>query len=200
MKKLDLRSEYDKAFREILSRVQQALRGSQPAALPIRMYIAGGAALHLLTGQRVTEDIDAVFSKKVVFDTDLSVAYRDADGRARMMYLDRSYNDTLGLMHEDAYADAQEVDVPGIDRSVLEVRVLTPLDLAVTKLARFADVDREDIETLARRGLIDASSLRERAQEALGGYVGNLETIRTSLDIACRLVDNVKARKKSHTK
>jgi len=161
------------------------------------MYIAGGAALHVLTGERVTEDIDAVFSRKVVFDKEIAVAYRDPDGRARLMYLDRNYNDTLGLMHEDAYVDSEELDVPGIDRAVLEPRVLAPLDLAVAKLARFGDGDRDDIQTLAKRGLIDSASLRKRAQEALGGHVGNLKSIRTSLDIACRLVDSLRTKRKS---
>lgn len=190
MKKPNLQSEYGKAFKEILSRVQQALKGSQSSVLPIRMYIAGGAAVHLLTGERVTEDIDATFSRKVIFDDEISAAYRDTDGRARMIYLDRTYNDTLGLMHENAYADSEEVDIPGIDKGVIDVRVLSPLDLAVTKLARFGDLDRNDIEKLARKGLIDSVSLRKRAEEALGGYVGNLESVRTSIDVACHIVDS----------
>jgi len=160
------------------------------------MYVAGGAALHFLTGERVSADIDAVFSKRVLFDDEISVAYRETDGRARLLYLDRTYNDTLGLMHENAYADSQVLDVPGIDKSLIEVRVLSPLDLAVSKLARFADLDREDIELLARKGLIDSASLRKRAEEALGGYVGNLDSVRTSIDVACRLVDAAGPRKR----
>lgn len=194
--KLDLNSAYGKAFQEILSRVQQALTGARMREGPVRMYIAGGAAMHLLTGERVSEDIDAAFSRKMIFEEDVSVSYRDADGRARPLYLDRNYNDSLGLMHEDAYADSRKLDVPGIDRKLVEVRVLSPLDLAVTKLSRFNDQDRSDIETLARKGLIDSRSLRKRAEEALGGYVGRLESVRTSIDVACRLVDAVAPRKR----
>ena len=194
--KLDLQSEYGKAFKEVLMRVQQALKGSQPGVLPLRMYIAGGAAVHLLTGGRVSADIDAAFSTKVLFDDEISVAYRDLDGRARMLYLDRNYNDTLGLMHENAYADSRKLDVPGIDSNVIEVRVLSPLDLAVTKLSRFGDADRDDIEKLAKMGLIDSVSLRRRAEEALGGYVGNLDSVRASIDIACRLVDAAASQKR----
>lgn len=160
------------------------------------MYIAGGAAMHLHTGEHVSEDIDATFSRKMIFEEDVSVSYRDADGRARPLYLDRNYNDSLGLMHEDAYADSRKLDVPGIDRKLVEVRVLSPLDLAVTKLSRFNDQDRSDIETLARKGLIDSRSLRKRAEAALGGYVGRLENVRTSIDVACRLVDAVAPRKR----
>jgi hypothetical protein len=189
--------EYDKAFAQLVARVQEALKRARPGALPVRMYVAGGAALHFLAGSRVTEDVDAVFSKRVLLGEDIEVSYRDADGRARILYLDRNYNDTLGLMHEDAYEDSRPIAVPGIDRKLLDVRVLSPVDLAVTKLARFTDQDREDIELLASRGLIDAGALRRRAEEALGGYVGDVASVRTSIDVASRLVQaNVPRRKK----
>ena len=190
------RDEYLKAFAELMSRVQQALKGSQPVVFPIRIYVAGGAALHLHTGGRVTEDVDAVFSKRVLLDEDIEVSYRDPDGRARVLYLDRNYNDTLGLLHEEAYDDSQPVEIRGIDRKLIDVRVLSPLDLAVTKVSRFADQDREDIELLAKRGLIDSAGLRKRAEQALGGYVGNVNSVRASVDVACRLIDSVRTRRK----
>ncbi len=187
---------YLSAFAEVLSRIQDALKGSQPDVFPIRMYVAGGAALHFHTGARVTEDVDAVFSKRVLLSDDIEVSYRDPDGRARILYLDRNYNDTLGLLHEDAYDDSQPLKIPGVDKKLIDVRVLSPLDLAVTKLSRFADQDREDIELLAKRGLIDSASVRERAQEALGGYVGEVGSVRSSIDVACRLIDTVRPQRK----
>jgi len=183
-------AEYLRAFAEVLSRVQQTLKGSQPDVLPIRMYVAGGAALHLHTGARVVEDVDAVFSNRMLFKEDIEVSYRDPDGHARLLYLDRRSNDTLGLLHEKAYADSQYVKIPGVDKKLIDVRVLSPVDLAVTKLSRLADQDREDIELLAKRGLIDSASVRKRAEEALGGYVGEVGSVRTSIDIACRLIDS----------
>ena len=180
---------YQEAFNEVLRRVQNQLKGSNPGTLPIKMYIAGGAALHLLTGERVTEDIDAIFSRRVLLDDAIEVSYRDPDGRARLMYLDRNYNDTLGLLHEDAYADSRPYDIPGIDKAVVDVRVLSPVDLAVSKLSRFSDADRADIELLARKRLIHAPALRARTEHALQGYVGNTAPVRTSIDIACRLVE-----------
>ena len=200
MKRQNVQSAYQRAFNEVLSRVQQSLKDSQPGAVPVRIYIAGGAALHLLTGTRVTEDIDASFSQRVLFNEDIEVSYRDPDGRARLLYLDRNYNDTLGLRHEKAYDDSTPVDVPGIDRNLLDVRVLSPIDLAVTKLARFTDQDREDIELLARKGLVDSAAVRKRAEEALAGCVGTIAPVRTSLDIACRLIDAGRGKKTRKTK
>ena len=189
MRKSTARDEYQRAFNEVISRVQQHVKGSQPGVFPVRMYIAGGAALHLLTGERVTEDIDATFSAKILFSDDIDVSYRDPDGRARLMYLDRNYNDTLGLLHEQAYEDSASVDIPGVDKRLIDVRVLSPVDLAVSKLARFTEQDREDIELLAKKGLIDSASVRRRAEEALQGYIGDAASVRTSIDIACRLID-----------
>jgi hypothetical protein len=188
--KIKAHDAYLNAFAEVVSRIQQTLKGSRPDAFPIRMYVAGGAALHLLTGARVSEDVDAVFSKRVLFGEEIEVSYRDPDGRARLLYLDRNYNDTLGLLHEDAQKDSRSIDIPGIDKKLIDVRVLSPIDLAVSKLSRFADQDREDIMLLAREGLIASASLRKRAEEALGGYVGDLSSVRNSIDIACRLIES----------
>jgi len=190
--KIKAQDAYLKAFTEVLSRIQQALKGSGSDAFPIRMVVAGGAALHLLTGARVSEDVDAVFSKRVLFSEEIEVSYRDPDGRARLLYLDRNYNDTLGLLHEDAHKNAQPVAFPGIDKKLIDVRVLSPIDLAVSKLSRFADQDREDILLLAREGLIDSVSLRKRAEQALAGYVGDLSSVRNSIAIACRLIDSAR--------
>ena len=107
------------------------------------------------------------------------------------MYLDRNYNDTLGLLHEDAYADSQPYDAPGIDKALLEVWVLSPLDLAVSKLSRFSEADRGDIELLARKDLLDSTALRKRAEHALQGYIGNTGPVKASIDVACRLVESL---------
>ena len=184
---------YLEAFARIAAKIAARLKDVNPKQLPIRLFVAGGAALHLYTGSRVSVDIDGVFSRRVVIDDQLEASYRDADGRARVLYFDRNYNDTLGLMHEDAQDDSERVDLPGVDGKVLEVRVLTPLDLAVSKLSRFSDQDRADIELLAREKLIDAKQLRKRAEEALGGYVGDVASVRTTIDLAWRIVEAVRA-------
>ena len=194
--KLKAQDAYLQAFAEILLRIEQSLKGAQAKVFPLRMYVAGGAALHLLTGARVSEDVDAVFSRRVLLGQDIEVSYRDADGRARLLYLDRNYNDTLGLLHEDAHKDARHIDIPGVDRKRIDVRVLAPIDLAVSKLSRLSDQDREDILLLAREGLVDSGSLRKRAEEALGGYVGELNSVRSSIDIACRLIETARRPKR----
>lgn len=181
--------DYLAAFAEIVDRIAQSLKHAPASALPIRMYVAGGAALQFYIGARVSEDIDATFSRRVVLSDDLSVSYRDADGYARVLYLDRNYNDSLGLLHENAYEDSVAVAIPGVNSKIIDVRVLSPLDLVLSKLSRFSDQDRQDIEALARERLIGSKALRRRAEEALGGYIGNVDVIRNTIDIVARLID-----------
>ncbi len=190
------RPEYIEAFRQIVARIERTLVGALKRNLPLRMYVAGGAAMHLYTGERVSEDVDAAFSRRVALPEDLEVSYRDADGHARLLYFDRQYNDTFGLLHEDAHDDSLVLQLEGSDPKLLEVRLLSPLDLAVSKIGRLSDQDRDDIATLARRGLITSRALRRRAEEAAGGYVGDLARLRNSIDIACRIVEDVRRRSK----
>jgi hypothetical protein len=188
------RPEYVAAFREIVNRIARTLTELPKRALPIRMYVAGGAALHMYTAERVSRDINAMFSHRIALPENLEVAYRDADGSARLLYFDRQYNDMFGLMHEDAQDDSVPLTLEGVDSGILEVRLLSALDLAVSKIGRFASPDREDIATLARHKLINSAQLRQRAEDAAVGYVGDTTRLRGSIDLAVRIVADIESR------
>jgi hypothetical protein len=189
------RLEYVDAFRKLLARIAETLDKVPAGELPIKMFVAGGAALHFYTGERVSRDIDAVFSHRIALPEDLEISYSDADGAARLLYFDRQYNDTFALMHEDAHADSLSLILGGVDSQVLDVRLLAPLDLAVSKISRFSSQDRADIGSLARHRAIDSTALRRRAVEALTGYVGNVDRVRGSIEAACRIVDDTVKRR-----
>ena len=187
------RPEYSAAFQEIVSRIAESLGGLPDATLPIKMYIAGGAAMHFYTGIRFSIDIDAAFSHRILLPDNLDVSYRDADGNALLLYLDRQYNEAFALIHEDAHEDSVPLELDGVDPGILDVRLLSPLDLAVSKISRLSDKDRADITSLATRGLISAEALGRRAQEAASAYVGNQDVLKNSIMLACRLVEDVEA-------
>lgn len=189
-----VRPEFLAAFREVAARIAATLANLPKRSLPVRMYVAGGAALHLYTGQRLSDDIDASFSHRIALPEDLDVAYEGADGTAQLLYFDRQYNDTLGLLHEDAYDESRSFALEGVDPAVLDVRLLTPLDLAVSKLSRFSDQDRDDILALARLKLIDSATLRNRATDALSNYVGDTARVQGAIEVACRIVGDVEKR------
>jgi hypothetical protein len=182
------RPGYLAAFRELAARITAALQDIPAGARPVRMYVAGGAAVHFYTGERVSVDVDAVFSRRVALPDALEISYRDEDGAARLLYFDRQYNDTLGLLHEDAHADSEPLRFEGLDAGVLDIRLLAPLDLAVSKLGRWSTQDQQDVLALARLGLIDPDKLEARATEALGLYVGDTVRLQGTIAAAKRLV------------
>lgn len=180
---------YLDALRTLIGRIQDTVR-PHAARLPepIRMFIAGGTCLAFYVNRRVSDDIDATFSRRIALPEDLEVSYMGADGRARLLYFDYQYNDTLGLMHPDAYADSTPFPLPGIDPKLLEIRLLRPVDMAVSKLSRFGEIDRGDILAMAEARLFTEQELRARAEDALIDYVGNVETLKATINIACELV------------
>jgi len=169
-----------KGLRALLDQLQQrlSLRG------PLGVYIAGGMAVHLYTAGRVTTDVDAEFGARVHLPGDLTVEVTREDGTRQVLYLDTNYNSTFALMHEDYLTDSIPLDL-GIDQ--FQVRVLAPVDLAVSKIARFADIDREDIAALVRLGLTNADEIEERAMSALTGYVGGEAMLRLNIRDAVAL-------------
>lgn len=183
------------AFTTLMSRIDAALGPGKPKK-PVVACIAGGAAMHFYTGERYSRDVDAkIFARVMIDPQELQVAYQGHDGRARLLYFDTQYNDSFALLHQEAYDDSRPVHVDGIAANRLDVRLLQPVDLAVSKLSRFSEQDQDDIRALARHGLITATALRKRAEASLPDYVGNLERIRNSITIACKQVDEITHRK-----
>jgi hypothetical protein len=188
------RPEYLAAFTELIQRIAEPLCELPKRSLPIKMYVAGGAAMHFYTGERISNDVDAVFSKRIALPSDLEVTYQDPDGAARLLYFDRQYNDTFALMHEDAYDDSVPLTLKHIDASILDVRLLSALDLAVSKISRFSSQDRDGITALAKHGLIKSAALRRRSLEVMQNYVGNLDTLKSTIEFACRIVEDAEHR------
>lgn len=152
-------------LRDLLKKLEERLSLNKP----LNVYLAGGMAVHLYTASRVTTDVDAEFGGRVLIPNDLMVEVKLEDGSSRVVYFDTNYNSTFALMHEDHQDDAIPVDL-GLEN--IRVYVLSPVDLAVSKIARFADNDREDIQELVRLGLTTADEIEKRATSALAGFVG----------------------------
>lgn len=145
---------------------------------PLTIFLAGGMAVHLYTAKRVTTDIDAEFSARVVVPSDLCVQVNLPDGSTEDIYFDSNFSTTLGLIHENYQDDSVPVDL-GLQHITL--RVLSPVDLAVSKISRLADPDKEDIRDLVLAGLTGVDEIAARAEEALGSYIGNTSSLRLNI-------------------
>lgn len=186
--------EFINAIRRLVAKIEATL---PKVDTPVKMVVAGGAAVHYYTAYRVSSDVDAVFSKRLLLPDDLEVAWKDEDGKPRLLYLDKQYNDSFALMHEDYIDDAIPCAELNRGKRKIHVYFLTPVDLAVSKLSRYAAVDQEDIRVLAARRLVSAAAVRARAEEALGAYVGDVSRIKTSIKLACKMIDEAQRKQKA---
>lgn len=164
----------------LLRQLEERLALSQT----VNVYLAGGMAVHLYTANRVTTDVDAEFGGRLLLPNDLMVEVTLEDGSPQVVYLDTNYNPTFALLHPDYLDDALPVDL-GLQQ--LQVRVLSPVDLAVSKIARLADNDKDDIAALVRHGLTNADEIEQRANAALAGYIGGQAMLRLNLRDALAL-------------
>lgn len=152
---------------------------------PIEGYLAGGLGVRCYAGARATGDMFFP-GARVLIPPDTVLLVR-ADGRERALIFDHQYTPDFGLLHPD-YAE-RAVDLATI--GALRLRVLHPVDLAVTKLARFQDHDRADIAVLARTGSFDREALARLGEEAMAYAVGNLAFARENLADALAMVASV---------
>ncbi len=168
------RTALAEGLRKLFKQLEERIALSKPLAV----YLAGGMAVHLYTAKRVTTDVDAEFAGRVFIPNDLMVEITMEDGSPQLIYLDTNYNSTFALMHEDYREDSIPVDL-GLEH--IQVYVLSPVDLAVSKIARLASSDCEDIQELVRLGLTTADEIEERAKSAVAGYVGGQATLLLNL-------------------
>jgi len=173
---------FERAVLEVFQKLAASIQDEVPPG-HVRAYISGGAAMHWLTHTRVSDDVDAIMSHNVLLPAGLIAAYCDSDGQERRVEYDTNYNPTLSLLHPDYQQRARPVALSQDTGSALDVFVLAPVDLAITKLARFAARDQQDIQVLIDRGLLcDAEQFRALAQEALGFYVGQKAIIKENIN------------------
>lgn len=180
------RTALAEGLRELFKQLEERLS----LRSPVNVYLAGGMAVHLYTASRVTTDVDAEFGGRVYLPNDLMVEVTLEDGTQQVVYLDTNYNSTFALMHEDYLDDSIPVDL-GVDK--IRVHVLSPVDLAVSKIARFADNDKQDIAALVRLGLTSADEIEHRATSALAGYIGGQAMLKLNLQDAVALAREVES-------
>lgn len=173
------------ALGEMLDRLDASLRAGGYQGAPVDMFLAGGIAVNYYCGTRHTEDVDASFSRRIVLPKNLEVTYRTAAGQERFLYFDENYNTSFALLHDDFERDALAWPGIGNERRLVHLKVLSPVDLAVSKVARFSAQDREDIRALASERLLSVEQFRRRAGEASGNYIGNKAPLQTSIELAC---------------
>lgn len=172
---------------ELEAHIAALAKRSGPLKQPVHAFLAGGIAVNYYTGYRMSDDVDIQWSRRVAIPPDLQVfevVNKDDPTDISVVSMDGAFGDYLGSFHPDWQADA-----PSIARyGDIVLHVITPLDLAVSKIARWQDRDREDIDALAAAGLIKAADVEKRGQEAIEYWVGDTTFIYHNLNDAVEMV------------
>lgn len=132
----------------------------------MKAYLFGGTAVHLYTQARTSRDVDAELTQHYG-DEDIIVYYND-EMAEHTLVLDTNFNTGLGVLHPDYKIDAIPLRCP--PDSPLWVYVVAPVDLAISKIKRFVEIDRTDIQKLAEMGLVGSEEFERRVNEALLYY------------------------------
>lgn len=132
--------------------------------LPVKAYITGGCAVHFYTGSRVSDDMDLILSHNVRIPQDLSVVWLDEHQTIHQVSYDYKYNPTLGLLHED-FEDRAKL-IKNIDGK-FEIYLLSPIDLIITKISRYAPNDEEDIDKIIANCDINKEELLALATDTI---------------------------------
>lgn len=180
----------DKAlYPELEDHLKKLAEGFGRLTLPLHAYIAGGVAVNYHTRIRMSDDVDIQWSHKVVIPKELQifeVINPDDPDDVLNITMDGSFGDYLGSFHPDWEKDSIMVGQVGD----IVIHVISAVDLAVSKLARYAERDREDIAALIQAGLLNSAEFDVRANEALQYYaVGDTSYIVYNIQDTIKLIE-----------
>lgn len=168
----------------------QELEARLELSEPVNVLIVGGIAMGCYSETRIACDVDVQFFSRILIPQDLVIEVDLGGGLLQPLYFDVGHNPNRSLMHQDYLRDAIPLDL-GLD--FIRVKLLAPVDLVVSKIARLSEVDRRDIAELVRLGLVTPNAITRRASEAMGDCICNISVINGQLQTVLELVEAVKS-------
>lgn len=132
--------------------------------MPVNLYITGGIAIYFHTASRVSKDLDAIIDQNISVPSKLKVIWINENGQFEELSYDHNYSQTLGIMHEDY--DKRAIYQFTIDEK-LNVYILDPVDLIISKLSRFGEQDQEDILRIIQNDLVKKDEFEALANDAI---------------------------------
>ena len=167
-------------FRELNGRLAK-----ENPARKIPLYIFGGAATVIAYGsRRGTLDIDAYIEDRAIKGKLLEWAGQGSElEKKHGLYL-HSANTELMLIETDWMKRSMEILRGKL--SHIKVMALGKEDLILSKLSRYNDRDREDIQFITGKYNIDPHKLTSYYKSARLYFVGNLGTLDTTFNIVLK--------------
>ncbi|WP_374529226.1 DUF6036 family nucleotidyltransferase [Acinetobacter sp.] len=140
----------------------------------VKAFIFGGCAFHIHTNARGSNDIDAEIQaisqlKKediFLFLENNDIEFLDTNDLETNLEFDSGFNTSLASIDPDY--DKRVIAL--VYDSIVEVYLVSGLDLAVSKLARLSDRDIQDIQELYRKNKFSIEEFEKSANNAKDYY------------------------------
>ncbi len=157
---------FENSFKNAVYKMMDIISDKIPNNIPqpVKAYLTGGSAVHFYSNTRISDDVDLILSHTVNIPEDLTVVWLDDDENINQVAYDYTYNPTLGLMHED-FEDRAKL-LKSIDAK-FEIYLLSPIDLIITKISRYASNDEKDIQNIIKHCEIDKDELYNLAKDTI---------------------------------
>jgi hypothetical protein len=160
----------------------------------LTVYIFGGCALHLHTGVRTSNDVDAELKsipqlkpihtlEKVI----QSVDFDDEQGFPRSLDWDGAFQPSIAPI-DPLYEDRATL-IHTTQSGLIFIYLVSAVDIAVSKLGRLESVDRDDIQALYREGLFSKQEFLDTAEEAYKYSSVAMDKLKFNIDLASDLLD-----------
>lgn len=183
----------DTSLRNAVSTIVSRISDSLPDLKePVKMFLAGDLAVNFYTGYIPTTDFttQATFSRRLLINpNDLIVSFVGSNQLKKIVYFDANYNTNFSLIHPDFENDSFRVLGDEFKSDKLQLHLISPVDLVLSKLARFKDNDREHVIAFALDKLVTTKLLNSRANEALECHLGNTDKLLFNLKEASKRIN-----------
>ncbi len=151
-------------------------------------YICGGiAAMYWGVSSRMSLDLDMFMSHTIHIPPEVAAFYEDKNGDRVAVMFDQTFRPEFTLLHEDYDQRAQIL----AESETVRVFVLSPEDLVLTKLSRYSQRDRSDIQELISADIVcDADLVYRLGMEAINtSYIGDPVNVTYALREACQRIE-----------
>ena len=135
------------------------------------IYITGDVAINYYTGYRMFNNIDFKSSLKILIPSNLQVfKIEDTDSEMGYSIIHMNGGNFKNSTLRPPDWESKCLKIESMDNMV--VHVIDPNDLVVSRISEFENEGREDIQELARSGLLDLDIIKSRFNEAIQFYYG----------------------------
>ena len=143
----------------------------------ITLIAVGGTAMTLLNLKESTIDVDFDVSKKDHSAFKRSIKLVKGKFRVDVFLDGYIFSEQLPLDYRDIANELKDTKFKN-----LSLKTLNPVDIIITKVARYNARDEEDISLLLKNFKISRKEVEERFEKTIGSYAGSEDNFRNNFN------------------